>query len=102
MAQFQVYANTRRSRAEVPYLLDVQSDLVDISTRLVIPLVDQCQFGKPLTRLNPQFDLAGHELIMSSADLAGIPKRQIGVWVADFSQHRNLIIGVLDFLITGI
>ena len=101
MAQFQVYLNARNSRHEVPYLLDVQSDIVDISTRLVIPLVDVDAFGCALTRLNPRLNIDGVDLIMSSADLAGVPNRSIGAWKADFTQHRNLIMGAIDFLITG-
>ena len=40
MTQFTVYRNKNpRSRATFPYLLDVQSDLLDgLQTRVVIPL----------------------------------------------------------------
>jgi len=101
MAQFQVYLNARSSDQEVPYLLDVQSDIVDIGTRLVIPLVDSKAFGATLTHINLKLNIDGVDVVMSSADLAGVPKRSIGAWKADFTQHRNLIMGAIDFLITG-
>jgi len=40
MAQFDVYRNAHpATRARVPYLLDVQSDLLEtLATRVVVPL----------------------------------------------------------------
>jgi toxin CcdB len=41
MARFDVHENpSRRSRARVVYLLDIQADMLsDLATRLVVPLV---------------------------------------------------------------
>lgn len=101
MAQFQVYRNQRPSRAQVPYLLDVQSDLVDIGTRLVAPLVLMDAFGTRLTRLHPEFSVAGAALVMSTADLAGLPLRDMGDWVADLTPRREVIMAAIDFLLLG-
>ena len=40
MSQFDVFKNTGRGKTEIPYVLDVQSDLVSgaLSTRIVVPL----------------------------------------------------------------
>ena len=41
MAQFDVYRNTNSAtRKSIPYVLDVQTDLLDtLATRVVVPLV---------------------------------------------------------------
>jgi len=45
MAQFSVYRNPRASARHAPYLLDVQSDVVNAGLRVVVPLVDPGYFG---------------------------------------------------------
>lgn len=101
MSQFQVYRNPRPSRDRVPYLLDVQSDVVSIDSRLVVPLVLQRAFGTRLPRLNPTFKIGGAAVVMSTADLAGVPARDLRDYVADFTGKRGEIIAAIDFLLTG-
>lgn len=101
MSQFQVYENPRPSRDRVPYLLDVQSDVVSIGSRLVVPLVLQREFGTRLPRLNPAFKVAGAAVVMSTADMAGVPARDLREPVADFGPKRVEIMAAIDFLLTG-
>lgn len=101
MAQFQVYRNPRASRSEIPFLLDVQSDHVEIGTRLVAPLVRQPLFGARLSHINPEFEIAGEPVVMSAGDLAAVSVRELREHVADLSHARGAILGAIDFLITG-
>lgn len=101
MAQFQAYRNPRPSRDRVPFLVDVQSDLVNIGTRLVMPMVHEREFGTPLTRLNPLFTVDGERVVLSAADVAAVPQSQLREPVADLSPRRSEIISALDFLILG-
>lgn len=56
MARFDVYANSAGKVDDVPYLLDVQSDVLSaLDTRVVIPLRRRDRF--PAVR---QFDAIGH------------------------------------------
>src|SRR3972149_1597257 len=67
MAQFDVYRNANpATRARIPYLLDVQSDLLDIlATRVVIPLCKPGILkGRLAERLNPVFEVEGREVAM--------------------------------------
>ena len=59
MAQFEVYENPNpQSRDDIPYLLDVQSDLLEpLATRVVVPLVLSSAAGKPAKHLNPEFEI---------------------------------------------
>lgn len=101
MAQFTAYRNERVSRERVPYLLDVQSDLVSTGSRLVVPLVRSVDYGPRYSRLNPQFEVEGITLVASVSDLTAIDERQLRVVAADLSAHRQVLLDALDFLFTG-
>lgn len=104
MGQFSVHRNPNpRSRESTPYLLDVQSDLLAaLATRVVVPLVPAAPAGAAAERLNPVFSVEGVEVVMSTAELAGIPRAAIGEEIASLATHRDDIAGALDFLVTGI
>lgn len=103
MAQFDVFRNlTPKTNQDIPYLLDVQVDLLeDLSTRVVVPLYRSSTIPEPAKYLNPVFSIANNSVVMSTAELAGIPKNILGEKVTSLIDNRNVIIGALDFLITG-
>lgn len=104
MAQFDVYLNPNSSTRDViPYLLDVQADLLDsLITRVVVPLVLEDEMGQAAKRLNPVFQVNGAAVVMSSAELAGISTCSLGDKVASLKNRRDDIIAALDLLFTGI
>ena len=104
MAQFDVYLNPNAAtRKLIPYLLDVQADLLDtLATRVVVPLILAEEMGLAAKHLNPQFKIKGVAVVMSSAELAGVPNRSLGDKVATLKNKRDEIIAALDLLITGI
>ncbi|WP_394752777.1 CcdB family protein [Crenothrix sp.] len=105
MAQFDVYENKHpKTRRLVPYLLDVQSDLLsDLATTVVIPLC-LAAGGNPssMTRLMPRLEIKTEYYLALTPQLAGISRKELGAVVDNVSAYRNDIIGALDFLITGI
>jgi len=104
MAQFDVHRNANRSRREeIPYLLDVQTDLLDVlATRVVVPLVAVSVMKEAARHLNPRFRIENHWVVMSTAELAGVPVKSLGGKVASLKSHRDDIVAALDFLISGI
>ena len=105
MAQFDVYRNTSpATRARMPYLLDVQSDLLDpIATRIVVPLCKpDVLSGKPAERLNPAFEIERRKVLMLTPELAGVPRKILGERVASLASERRAIIGALDLAFSGI
>jgi len=74
MAQFAVHRNPNpRTRHSVPYLLDVQTNLLEgLATRVVVPLVRADAGRIPAERLNPVFRIEGVKVHMSTAELAGV------------------------------
>jgi toxin CcdB len=105
MAQFGVHRNPNpQTRAQVPFLLDVQSDLLaDLDTRVVVPLCPASAMkGKLVKTLMPLFQIDGKSYAMLTPQLAGIGRKRMGAKVADLAGHRNEIIAALDLLFTGI
>lgn len=102
MAQFDVYPNTRRSGRRAPYLLDVQSDLLEVSTRLVAPLIRQDYLPTAIDRLTPCFTVASQALVLSPTELTAVRKQDLPTAIDALSSHRNEIVAALDMLFTGI
>ena len=98
-----VYANLNPATApSIPYLLDVQADLLDnLTTRVVVPLFTTAAFGKAANHLNPQFKIKRTAVVMSTAELAGVNRHVLGEKVGALKEERNEIIAALDFLFTG-
>lgn len=103
MAQFDVFENPNaETNQAIPYLLDVQADLLDtLSTRVVVPLVAACAMGKAVKHLNPGFTINKTAVFMSTAEMAGIPARAIGEKVGSLKERRQEVVAALDFLLTG-
>lgn len=105
MPQFSVYKNQNTAtRARVPYLLDVQSNLLsELETRVVVPLYTAAAVkGSALTVLTPRFEVEGKDLVAMTPQLAGISRKELGAEVDQLAHQRDEIIRALDFLITGI
>ncbi len=105
MAQFDVYRNVNpASRTRIPYLLDVQSDLLDpLATRVVVPLCKpEVLKGRLAERLNPVFEVEGRKVVMLAPELAGVSRKILGDKIDNLSGERVAIIAALDLLVTGI
>lgn len=105
MAQFTVHRNTNpATQGAVPYLLNVQNDLIEgLGTRVVVPLYPAAAMkDKILRTLTPVLEVDGKQYVLMTPQLAGIPKNLLGATVADLSPKRDEIIAALDLLITGI
>lgn len=83
------------------FLLEVQSDLLDVlATRVVVPLVLATEMGRAAKTLNPQFEIEGVAVIMSTPEIAGVPRRVLGDKIASLQHRREEIIAALDLLFT--
>ena len=105
MAQFDVYRNANpTSRTHIPYLLDVQSDLLDpLATLVVVPLCKpEVLKGRLAERLNPVFEVEGGTVIMLTPELAGVSRKILGDKIDNLAGERSAIVAALDLLISGI
>lgn len=104
MAQFDVHPNRdAKSRQDTPYFLDLQSDLLDDHTRRVVaPLVALQAFGPTIKRLNPIFEVEGRQVVMSTLELASVPRNELASPVASLTGHHDCIVAAVDYLMMGI
>ena len=103
MAQFDIYENpNEETKQAVPYLLDIQADLLDtLATRVVVPLIAVSAMVRAIKHLTPRFTVKHSTVFMSTAELAGVPVRSLGEKVGSLKDKRNEILAALDFLFTG-
>jgi toxin CcdB len=88
----------------VPYLLDVQSDLLHgLETRVVVPLRRRERFpaGPLPERLIPLFEIESTTCLMETPKLAAVPLRLLKMPVVSLAESHTLITGALDFLFQG-
>jgi toxin CcdB len=104
MPRFDVYLNTGAQAATTPYLLDVQSDLLQgLETRIVVPLRRRDRFpvvSLPAT-LTPTFEVEGVECLLETPKLAAVPLRLLKTSVASLAARQFEITAALDFLFQG-
>jgi toxin CcdB len=101
--QGDVHRNTGPSREHTPFLLDVQTDLLDgLDTRLVVPLVLASAFGRRAARLHPAFVVDGREVVMATHLMAAIRRAGLGEVVASLAGRRDEVLGAIDVLLTGV
>ena len=97
MAQFDVY-ELRGGRL----LIDLQSDLLDIGTRVVAPLRPLGDGPRPLSRLEPIIDLNGESYVVGVGDLAAVPLVVLNARVVANLKGRDYEIrGALDMVFSG-
>ena len=106
MARFDVYPNPNPNpaAAAIPYLLDVQSDLLDdLQSRVVVPLrlADRSPAAKIQGSLMPMLVVAGVECVLETPKLAAVPKRILKSPLTNLAAHRDVITRALDFLFQG-
>jgi toxin CcdB len=104
MARFDVYANPGSHATTTPYLLDVQSDLLDgLDTRVVIPLRSLQTFPevKLSTRLTPVLKVKDQELLLETPKMGAVPQRVLKTPITSLAGEQAKISAALDFLFQG-
>ncbi|MBO6797482.1 CcdB family protein [Maricaulis sp.] len=101
MARFDLY-ETRSSRT--PYLLDVQSGLLDsLTTRVVLPVLPRNTIqGAVIPRLNPTIMIAQQPCIVMTQNMATVPAEKLRKRLTNVeAEHRDQITAAIDFLFQG-
>jgi toxin CcdB len=105
MPQWDVYPNpSARLRDEIPYLVDLQSDLLSgLDTRLVAPLARTrtASEGMP-RRLCPRFTINGLSVMLLPQEAGPIDARLLKRRVVSLRSHSHDIVGALDVVVSGI
>jgi toxin CcdB len=104
VAQFSVYRNKNaRTKATFPYLVDVQSDLLEpLNTRVVIPMTKVAALTRrPVSHLTPEVTFNGDRYVLMTPQLAGVGRAELGLHAGTLVEERQIIISAIDFLLTG-
>lgn len=104
MARFDVFPNSGEHAGTTPYLLDVQSDLLDgLDSRMVIPLRSLEQFPKVKlpAQLVPVMTIAGRDYLLETPKMGAVPLRTLKAAVASLADEQVRITSALDFLFQG-
>jgi len=104
MARFDVHRNPGASSEAVPFLLNIQSPLLDeLATRVVVPLRRASALG-PIAapaRLMPTLAVEGIACLLDTPQIAAVPSRVLGAAVANLEGEHEIIVSALDFLFEG-
>jgi toxin CcdB len=104
VARFDVYPNPGAQGGTTPYLLDIQSDLLDgLDSRVVIPLRSLEHFAKVKlpTRLTPVLQINGKDYLLETPKMGAMPNRSLKNSVTSLSAQQDQINAALDFLFQG-
>jgi len=104
MARFDVFPNPGAHALTTPYLLDVQSDLLDgLDSRMVIPLRSLEHFPavKLPTRLTPVLQVNGKDYLLETPKMGAVPQRILKTPVVCLIDAQDQIAAALDFLFQG-
>jgi len=104
MARFDVYANPGNHGKTTPYLLDVQSNLLDgLDSRMVIPLRSLKHFPKVkvATQLTPIIKIGGKDYLLETPKMGAVPQRVLKSPIASLLESQAEITAALDFLFHG-
>lgn len=59
-------------------------------------------FGRPAAILNPVFTIGDARLVLSTAELAGVARRDLGARVTSLAEHRSEVLAAVDLLFSGV
>lgn len=101
--QCDVYRNADDRSGEMPFLLDVQADLLsELHTRVVVPLIRSEAFGRRATRMHPQFSVDGQDVVMATHLIAAVRRQVLADAVGSLRDRRDDVIAAIDVLWSGV
>lgn len=99
MARFDIYVNPGRSHRNIPYLVDVQSNVISgLATRIVVPLRPLAAFSSVAlpTDLFPIIPIDGEDYVLDTPQLGAIPLAELKTRVASARESQFVIQTALD------
>lgn len=103
--RFDVFENpSRRESKAFPYVLVLQSELLDdMTTRVVAPLTPVAMLhGKPVARLHPRVEVDGEHYVVYIHLIGTLPAQKLNRRVAHLGEQHHDFVAALDHLFSGI
>ncbi|HYE00520.1 MAG TPA: CcdB family protein [Alphaproteobacteria bacterium] len=86
-----------RAAKRIPYVVDIQSDLLrHYGRRLVMPLANEGELPERDPILNPSFTVEDRPVVLLPLDAATVPTDVLGEPVGSLLDDGDRIIGALD------
>lgn len=102
MRQFDVYRNpSERSRAYAPYVVVLQSHLLEAIPTIVVAPMLLAENRKPYTRVSTLVVFEGERFIVSTAELVATDAKRLTALVGDLRDQEDDIRRALERLFTG-
>ncbi len=85
------------------YVMEVQANLMSmLATTVVAPLLPEDMAPRPMTRLNPIFEIAGPKLVLITHSLAAVLRKELGPPVGSIAgAHEYEVTNALDMLLSN-
>lgn len=99
MARFDLYRNPGRNQAAIPYLLEVQSNVISgLATRLVIPLRALAAFPAASlpADLFPVITVEGTDCFLDTPQMGAIPVSELKHKAGSAAEHRSAVQTAMD------
>ncbi|KQV42885.1 hypothetical protein ASE26_02950 [Duganella sp. Root198D2] len=99
MARFDIYVNPGRNHRNIPYLVDVQSNVISgLATRIVVPLRPLAGFSSSALPpdLFPIIQIDGGDYVLDTPQLGAIPLAELKSRVASARDSQFVIQAALD------
>ena len=101
--QHDLFVNpSRRGRADLSAVVDLQADVVDGDSRIVAPLTTTAIVPDPPDRASAPGLCTMARLCGDDASSGILPARHLGAPVGSIAQHRDDLTRALDWLFFGI
>ncbi len=98
MSRFDLY----KARGEDTYLLDMQTDLLEIqSTRMVAPVLPQHKVATQIKTLHPTIDVNGVPHVLVTHLMAAVPVIHLKNPIQNLAQQSDAFTRALDLLFQG-
>ncbi len=102
MPQFDVHRNLGRSRSRYPFLIVVQSSLLNRwERRVVVPVSPVDPQGLVLDPLlNPVLPIDGLHCVVVAQEIGNVPVDALGEVIANLREEAETIIGAIDWALS--
>jgi toxin CcdB len=100
--QFDVFQTRGDAARLAPFLVLLQSDLLGaLASVVVAPLRPEALHGAQLNRLHVPLPFLGEPHVLAPEQLVSLPRAALGPRVGSLAEHRQTLMGALDFLFLG-
>jgi toxin CcdB len=101
--QCDVHRNADDETGQIPWLVDVQSNLLsDLETRVVIPLIRTETFGRRARWLHPAFKVEDQNVVLATHLVTAIRRNALGSPITSLDGQRDAILRAIDILWSGV